>query len=200
MHSLKIITAFVAALFIAIGSAGVASADVFNIDPGHSTVGFKVKHMVVSNVTGSFDTFEGVINFNADAIEKSSVEVKIAAASINTRSEKRDADLKGGEFLATEEFPDITFKSTSIKKSKNGFVATGNLTIHGVTKEVEIDFNVAGPVVNPWGKTIIGVEGTLEIDRQDYGVKWSKNLDSGGLVVSNTVKIELNIEAVKAEG
>ncbi len=199
MHSLKIITAFVAALFIAVGGAGVASADVFNIDPGHSTIGFKVKHMVVSNVTGAFDTFEGTIDYDADAIEKSSVEVKIAAGSINTRSEKRDTDLKGADFLATEEFPDITFKSTSIKKSKDGFVATGDLTIRGVTKEVEIAFDVAGPVVNPWGKTMIGVEGTIEIDRQDFGVKWSEHLESGGLVVSNTVKIELNIEAVQAE-
>jgi polyisoprenoid-binding protein YceI len=184
---------------LALGGPALSGTDTFNIDPGHSTVGFKVRHMVLTNVTGRFDAFEGVINYDAENIENSSVEVKIEAASINTNHEKRDGDLRGGEFLAADKHPEITFKSKKVIESEDGYVAVGDLTIRGVTKEVELPFTLAGPITSPWGQMVIGVEATLEINRQDYGVTWSKKLDNGGLVAGDQIKIELNIEAKKAQ-
>jgi len=178
-----------------------ARADVvaYTIDPAHSSVGFAVKHMVVTNVRGGFDKFEGKILYDAVDVTKSSVEVTIDAASIDTQNEKRDNDVRGDGFLATDQFPTITFKSKSVRKDGDGLVVTGDLTIRGVTKEVEFPFVLAGPVTNPWGTAVIGVEAELEINRQDYGVSWNKTLDNGGVLVSDTVKIELNVEALPAD-
>jgi polyisoprenoid-binding protein YceI len=175
----------------------VAEPATYTIDPGHSSVAFTAKHMVVAKVRGAFDTFEGTIVYDPDDIEKSSVEVTIAAASVNTKNEKRDDDLRSDGFLGTEAFPTIIFKSTSVRRSADGYVAVGDLTIRGVTKSVEIPFQLSGPVTSPWGQSLIGVEGSLVMNRQDYGVSWSEKLDNGGLVVSDDVAIELNVEAKK---
>jgi polyisoprenoid-binding protein YceI len=199
MRAHRIVTRLIAAALMAVCGPALAGADTYQIDTSHSGVEFKVRHMLVTNVKGQFDTFEGTISYDAENVENSSVEVTIQTASINTRNEKRDKHLQSGDFLAAEEFPTITFKSTTVKKEGDGFVAVGDLTIRGVTKEVEIPFEIAGPVTNPWGQQVIGVEGRLTINRMDYGAKWNKAIETGGAVVSEEVKIELNIEAAKAQ-
>ena len=152
------VTAIIAMALLASGGPVLGGADTYQIDGSHSGVHFKVRHMLVTNVKGGFDTFEGTIMYDPDNIENSSVEVTIQANSINTRNEKRDDHLRSPDFLAAEEFPTITFRSTSVKKKGDGFVAVGDLTIRDVTKEVVIPFGLAGPVTNPWGQEVIGIE------------------------------------------
>jgi polyisoprenoid-binding protein YceI len=173
-----------------------APAATFDLDPSHSSVGFKVKHMVVTSVRGTFDGFTGVIEYDAENPSASTVEVTIETASANTRNEDRDKHLVGEDFLDSVNHPTITFKSTSVKNSDAGFIATGDLTIRGVTKSVDLEFELNGPIQNPWGQTIIGVEiKPLKIKRQDFGVSWNKNLDNGGLVVGDDITIEILVEA-----
>jgi polyisoprenoid-binding protein YceI len=175
--------------------ASGAAADAYQIDLTHSGVEFKVRHMLVTNVKGEFDEFEGTVHYDADNIENSRVEVVIQAASINTQNEKRDNHLKSPDFLAVEEHPTIRFTSTSVEKRGQTLIAVGDLTIRGVTKQVEIPFEIAGPVTSPWGQQVIGIEGRLAINRMDFGANWNKAIEAGGFVVDEEVKIELNIEA-----
>jgi polyisoprenoid-binding protein YceI len=186
----------VAALVVV--SSPVTAADAYKIDPAHSSVEFSVKHMVISNVKGSFDEFEAAIAYDPNNIENSSVEVTIPVKSINTKNEKRDDHLRSADFFDAENHPNITFKSSKIQKKGDGYVAVGTLTMHGVAKEIELPFVLNGPVVNPWGQTVIGIEIEYELDRQDYGLKWNKTMDNGGLVVGDDVKIEINLEAAKS--
>jgi polyisoprenoid-binding protein YceI len=181
----------------AMAIAPVASAqDIYTIDPVHSSVEYKVKHMMVSDVKGSFETFSGTITFDPANIEKSSVDVTIESASVSTDNEKRDGHLKSADFFDVEKFPTITFKSKKVAKKGDGFVATGDLTIRGVTKEIELPFTLAGPV-SAGPASIIGVSAAIAINRQDFGVSWNKTLDAGGVVVSDNVRIELEVEAKK---
>ncbi len=178
--------------------AGFAFAgDKYEIDLVHSSVGFTAKHLVISNTKGQFKEFTGVIILDEKDISKSSVNVTIKTASISTDNERRDNHLKSADFLEVEKHPEITFKSKSVMKTDDGYKMVGDLTIRGVTKEVTIPFALVGPV-EAMG-TRIGLEASLTINRHDYGVSWSKTLDNGGLVVSNEIKITLEIEAVKAE-
>ncbi|MCI0452520.1 MAG: YceI family protein [Candidatus Latescibacteria bacterium] len=185
---------------LALAAAACAPAahaqDAYTIDPVHSSIGFKVKHMMVSDVKGAFDSSSGTINFDPKNIENSSVEVTIDATSISTRNEKRDGHLKSPDFFDVEKHPTITFKSKKIAKKGDGYVATGDLTIRGVTKEVELPFTLNGPV-SAGNASIIGISAATEINRQDFGVSWNKTLDAGGVVVSDKVRIELEVEAKK---
>ena len=174
------------------------AADSYKLDASHSSVEFSVKHMLISNVKGAFDKFEAVIAYDPDNIENSSVEVTIAVESIDTKNEKRDDHLRSADFFDSENHPSITFKSKKIVKKGDGYVAAGTLTMRGVSKEIELPFVLNGPVANPWGQTVIGIEIEYELDRQDYGLNWNKTMDNGGLVVSDDVKIEINLEAVKS--
>jgi len=173
------------------------AGDKYEIDLAHSSVGFSAKHLVISNTKGQFKDFTGVIILDEKDISKSSVNVTIKTASISTANERRDNHLKTADFLDVEKHPEITFKSKSVMKTDDGYRMVGNLTIHGVTKEVTIPFTLVGPV-EAMG-TRIGLEASLTIKRLDYGVSWSKTLDNGGLVVSNEVKITLEVEAIKAK-
>ncbi len=190
----RIIGILTAAAMLVAGS--VLAADSYQIDPVHSNIGFSVRHMVISNVKGNFTDFSGTILYDDKDISKSSVNVTIKTTSINTGNQYRDNDLKSGNFFEAEKYPEITFQSTKIDKAVEGFDLIGNLTMRGVTKEVKIPFNVLGTVKDPYGNTRLGAEGTLTINRQDYGISFNKALDNGGLVVGNEVKIDLNIEAV----
>jgi polyisoprenoid-binding protein YceI len=182
------------------GSAGTAiAADTFSIDKSHSSILFAVKHMVITKVKGEFTEYAGTILYDASDVSKSSVEVTIKTASIDTKDEKRDDHLRNPDFFDTETYPEITFKSKAISKSEKGFVATGDLTMRGVTKEIEIPFEITGVIDDPWGNTRMGVAAELELNRQDYGISWSKSLDAGGLVVGDNVEIEIEIEAIKAK-
>jgi polyisoprenoid-binding protein YceI len=186
------------AVAVAVALAGSATAaDKYLFDKAHSSIEFSVKHMVVSNVKGTFDTFDGAIMYDPADIEKSSVDITIAVAGINTREAKRDEHLRSPDFFDAAKYPNITFKSSKIKKTDNGLVAVGTLTIRGVSKEVELPFTLNGPVVNPLGKTVIGVELAYQLNRRDFGVSWNKTLDAGGVVVGDDVKIEINLEATK---
>ena len=175
------------------------SADKYEIDAVHTSVGFSVRHLVISNVKGKFNDVSGIIMYDDSDLNKSSVSVTIKTASIDSDNQDRDGHLKSGDFFNVEKYPEITFKSKRIEKKDDGYVAIGDLTIRGVTKEVNLTFTVLGPIKDPWGNMKIGVEGSLTIDRQDYGVSWSKTMDNGGLVVGNEVKMEFSVEAVKAK-
>ncbi|MCH7549107.1 MAG: polyisoprenoid-binding protein [Candidatus Krumholzibacteriota bacterium] len=172
------------------------AGDKYTIDAGHSSVTFSVKHMVISNVKGSFQKFEGAIVYDAKNMTASSVEFSIQTASIDTNNEKRDVDLRKNDFLDAENHPAITFKSEKVVKKGEGWMAVGKLTIRGVSKEIELPFAVNGPIQNPWGQTVIGVDvGSITINRQDYGVTWNKKMDNGGLIVGDEVTIEIQVEA-----
>ena len=189
----SVFLALAAVLFLA---GAVFSADKYVIDAAHSDIAFSVKHLGISNVKGKFSVFSGFIMVDEKNLADCSVEVEIRADSVDTANEKRDAHLKTADFFDTEKFPTLTFKSKKVKKTKAGYTATGSFTMHGVTKEINIPFTFQ-KATDPWKKMRIGVEAGLTINRQDYGVNWSNLMDNGGLVVSNQVKIELAVEAVK---
>ena len=187
---------FLALVAVLVQAGTVLGADKYVIDVAHSDIGFSVKHLGLSNVKGKFKVFSGFIMVDEKNLADCSVEVEIRADSVDTANEKRDAHLKTADFFDTEKFPTLTFKSKKVKKTKAGYTATGSFTMHGVTKEINIPFTFQ-KATDPWKKMRIGVEAGLTINRQDYGVNWSNLMDNGGLVVSNQVKIELAVEAVK---
>lgn len=172
------------------------AADKYTIDPAHCHIGFSVRHLVINNIRGRFTDYEGSIIYDEQDITRSSVEITIKAQSVNTDVQPRDEHLRTSEFFDVAKFPDITFKSTRVEKRGTGFAATGLFTMHGVAKEITIPFKINGKN-NFQGGTHLGVEGTVVIDRRDFGISWSATLDNGGLVVGNDVTIELNIEAVR---
>lgn len=183
---------------VALLSLSAFAADEFNIDPSHSQVGFSVKHMMVTNVPGRFTEFSGKIVFDEKDPSKSSVNAVIKAASINTDNTRRDEHLRSADFFDAEKFPEIKFASKKIEKRGEQWVAIGDLTIKDVTKQVEIPFELA-KLDTPRGK-IIGIDGSVKINRQDYNVKWNRPLQQGlGATVSDEVKITLNLEARQAQ-
>jgi polyisoprenoid-binding protein YceI len=177
--------------------SAASGADKYQIDPVHSSIDFAVRHMVLSNVKGNFTDFSGVIVHDTADLAKSSVSVTIAASSINTNNVTRDNHLKSPDFFDVAKFPDITFQSERIEKSDSGYIAIGKLTMHGVIKEIALPFTVMGMVKDPTGVMHVGIEAGMTLNRQDYGISWSKTLDNGGLMVGNDVKIDINIEAIK---
>jgi len=185
-------------VFAAVLGIGLAyAADTYQIDPVHTHIGFAVRHLVINNVKGEFTDYSGTIVYDESDITNSSVEVTIKAASINTGNAKRDADLRSPNFFDVEKYPLITFKSKRVEKKGDGYRLVGDLTMHGVTREVAMPFKILGKIKDPWGNTRIGAEASLTLDRRDYGLKYAKKIDAGGLIVGNEVKIELNVEAVK---
>ncbi len=195
-----------AVAFLPLGAAANAQAAaeeaavdpyLYSIDAGHSTVGFSVRHFTVSNVRGKFGTVEGAIRYNPDDLSDSGVKVKIDAASINTDHEQRDGHLKSADFLDVENNPTITFKSSKVEKTDDGFSLTGELTMRGVTKEVSFPFAIVGPIKDPLGMMRVGIEGSLVVDRRDWGLEWNRTMETGGLFVGHDVKIELSAEATK---
>jgi polyisoprenoid-binding protein YceI len=192
MKQKQLILAGVASLLVAAAAQG---ADRYQIDPAHTQIGFSVRHLVISNVQGKFNEFSGTILYDAQDITKSSVSITIKAASIDTGVEQRDNHLRSADFFDAAKYPEITFQSTRLEKQGEGLVAVGILTMHGVAKEVVVPFSLTGPIKDPWGKQRVGVEASLTISRQDWGLSYSKAMDSGGLIIGNDVKIALNVEA-----
>jgi len=173
------------------------SADVWKIDRSHSNVGFTVTHMVISKVKGQFNEFDGTINFDGKDFASVSVEVKIDPRTIDTGNERRDGHLKSADFFAADSLPTMTFKSKKIIPGKDGaFTIVGDLTMRGVTKEVTLNAQFNGSIADPGGSTRAGFSAAVKVNRQDWGVSWSKTLDTGGLVASNDVQIVLEVEAV----
>ncbi len=172
-------------------------ADIYKIDPVHTNIGFSVRHMGITNVKGKFGDVSGTIVYDDKNIAKSSVNVTIKAASINTDNDMRDKDLRSANFFEVDKYPEITFVSKSVKKSGDEYILTGTFTMHGVSKEISFPFTIIGITKDPWGSTRMGTEASLKVNRKDYGINYNKVLDNGGLVVANEVKIELEVEAVK---
>jgi len=168
------------------------------IDQTHTTLGFVARHAMVAKVRGRFAEFEGALTLDGANPSASSATLTIQAASIDTRTADRDAHLTSPDFFDVENFPTITFTSTEVKHTGgDDFVLVGDLTIRDVTKQVEIKVELNGVGPDPWGGTRIGFEGKAEISRKDFGLVWNVALEGGGVLVGDTVKIELDVEAIK---
>ena len=182
-----------------LGTGGSAAASEWNIDPDHSTAQFSVKHMMVTTVRGHFDKLTGSASLNDQDLGRSSIDVQIDAASINTRNDKRDGHLRSPDFFDAEKHPKITFKSTKISKAgKNRWKVLGDLTMRGVTKPVTLD--VEGPTPaqkNLGGLSVRGVVATGKINRKDWGLTWNKGLETGGVLVGDEVTIQMDVELVE---
>jgi polyisoprenoid-binding protein YceI len=187
------------ALVVVIAAPLAASADTWQIDPVHTTVGFTVRHMTISSVRGQFDKVAGTISANGNDPASAVIEATIDTASIDTRSADRDSDLKSPNFLDVAKYPTMTFKSKKVEAAGPGkYKVVGDLTLHGVTKEVTLAVEVAGaPIKDPWGNTRAGAFATTTISRKDFGLMWNKIIETGGAVIGDAVSVEINVEAVK---
>jgi polyisoprenoid-binding protein YceI len=171
----------------------------WNIDTSHSGVHFSVRHMVIAKVRGAFDRFSGVVELDEANPAASKVSVRIEAASINTREEKRDAHLRSADFFDVEKYPELTFESTSVEKlSDEQYRVTGDLTIHGVTKSVVLEAEALGTGKDPWGNDRIAFSATTAVNRKDFGLSWNQALETGGVLVGEKIEIALDVQAVKA--
>lgn len=174
--------------------SAVAAADVHKIDTAHSTLGFKIRHLL-AKATGKFKTYSGEFDFDAAKIKDAKFNLEIETASIFTDNDDRDKHLRSEDFFDAAKFPKITFKSTKVEPvGKDGMKITGDLNMHGVTKPVTIDAKYLGENTDPWGNVKAGWEGALKINRKDWGLNWNKSLDKGGVVLGEDVDIDLNIE------
>ncbi len=170
----------------------------YTVDVAHSRVGFVARHAMVTKVRGSFNDFEASGHFDVASPEKSHVEVTIKATSIDTRNADRDAHLRGNDFFDMEKYPEIRFASTSVERAGPAtYRVTGDLTIKGVTKPVSIDFEYTGSAVDPYQNQRVGFEGSVSINRKDWGINWNAALEAGGVLVSEKVVLEFEIAAVK---
>ena len=171
----------------------------WNVDPEHSTIEFRVTHMVVSKTTGRFMDYAGFIDMDAEDGTVTAIEATIKTESVNTNHIKRDTHLRNAEFLDVKLYPKITYKMKSYKKTAEGYTAVGDLTLHGVTKEVTLAGRYNGAAKDPWGNTRGGFSAEGKLNRKDFGMVWNKTLDSGGLVVGDEVQIRLDIECIKVK-
>ena len=170
----------------------------YTVDPAHTRIGFVARHAMVTKVRGSFDEFAGTAVLDGANPANSRVEVTIEAASIDTRNAQRDEHLRGNDFLAMQEYPKITFASTGVRQAgESTFEVTGDLTIKGVTNEITIPFEFEGAAKDPFGNQRVGFEGSVTINRRDYGVTWNAALEGGGVLVSDKVTLEFEISAIK---
>jgi polyisoprenoid-binding protein YceI len=168
-----------------------------NIDTTHSSVGFVVRHMVVSKVRGTFGAFKGTIAYDPARIERSTVEVEIDVNSIDTREPKRDAHLRSADFFDVEKFPTMTFHSTSVARTSDDTLnVTGDLTLHGVTKPVTLVVDELGGGKDPWGNDRLAWSARVSLNRKEWGLNWNQVLEAGGLLVSEKIDIELEIQAL----
>ncbi|CAM3010001.1 YceI family protein [Saccharomonospora xinjiangensis] len=170
----------------------------YTIDPSHSRIGFVARHAMVTKVRGAFNEFDGTATVNGDDPAASSAQLTIKAASIDTRNADRDGHLRGNDFLAMDEHPEITFRSTAIAQTgQDSFDVTGDLTIKGVTRTVTIPLTFEGQATDPFGNVRVGFEGSTTINRKDFGVTWNAALETGGVLVSDKVTLEFEISAIK---
>ena len=178
-------------------TASLAEMAKWKLDHDHSSVGFQVAHMVVSKTNGKFTEYSGVVEMDAEAQEFKSIEAVIQTASVTTDHQKRDDHLRSPDFFNVQKFPTMTYKMKSYKKTGDQYTALGDLTLLGVTKEITLVGTFNGVAQDPWGNTRAGFTAEGTINRKDYGMKFSKLLDSGGMLVGDEVKIKLEIEVIK---
>jgi len=177
-----------------------ASTITWKLDPAHSSAEFKIKHMMISNVKGSFSGLSGTLVEHKTDDTLSSVEATVDIGTINTGDPQRDAHLKSGDFFEHEKHPHMTFKSTKVeKKAEDEYKVTGDLTLHGITKPVTFEAEgPSAPAKDPWGNTRIGLSATAKINRKDFGLSWNAALETGGILVGEDVQIALEVQFIQA--
>ena len=170
----------------------------YTLDPAHTRIGFVARHAMVTKVRGAFNEFEGTATLDGANPANSSAQVTISTASIDTRNAQRDGHLRSNDFLAMDEYPQITFVSTGARQVDDStFELTGDLTIKGVTNPITIPFSFEGAAKDPFGNLRVGFEGAVTINRKDYGITWNAALETGGVLVSDKVTLEFEISAIR---
>jgi polyisoprenoid-binding protein YceI len=170
----------------------------YKIDAAHSEINFKVKHLMITNVTGNFTQFDASMEASADDFSDASISFEADVNSINTNNEQRDGHLKSDDFFNAEQFPKLTFVSSGLqKKSDNEYALTGDLTIRNITKTVTLDVEFGGTMTDPWGQQKAGFEINGKINRKDFDLKWTATTEAGGIVVSDEVKLQLAVQMIK---
>lgn len=173
----------------------------YSVDASHSRLGFIVRHMGFSKVRGSFEGFTGAVRLDPSDLTTLEAEAAVEADTITTNEPKRDAHLRSADFFEVETYPTITFESTGVKDvDGDRFTLVGDFTMHGVTRPIELTGVVVGQGKDPWGGTRISIEARTKINRKDFGLNWNAVLEAGGVLVSESVEIELEIQAVEQEG
>jgi polyisoprenoid-binding protein YceI len=171
----------------------------YTVDPSHSHIGFVARHAMVTKVRGSFNEFEATAQVDAEDLTRSTAQVSITVDSIDTRNEQRDGHLRSNDFLDIANHPEITFASTSVTPVSEDVVrVTGDLTIKGESRPVTVDFTFEGSAVDPFGNQRVGFEGSVVINRKDWGITWNAALEAGGVLVSDKITLEFEISAIKA--
>lgn len=195
------IGAAIVAVAVGLASGPQALADTarYDVDRDHSAVEFRVAHMVVSKTTGRFMDYTGFIEMDQEAGTVKTIEAAIKTASVNTNHEKRDTHLRGPDFFNVEKHPTMAYKLKSYKKTGEAYQAVGDLTLLGVTKEIVLTGTFNGVAKDPWGNVRAGFTGEGKLNRKDFGMNWSQQLDNGGLVVGDEVVIKLDIECIKVK-
>ncbi len=181
--------------------ATTALADVtgdYTVDTAHTRIGFRARHAMVTTVRGTFGEFEGTAHLDVANPAASRVELRIDAGSLDTGQPDRDAHLRSADFLAVEEFPEITFVSTDVEQvDDDEYTVTGDVTIKGQTRQVSVDFTLTGSALDPFGNTRVGFEGALALKRSDWGLVWNAALETGGVLVSDKVQLEFDVSVIK---
>ncbi|MHB1168151.1 MAG: YceI family protein [Longimicrobiales bacterium] len=170
----------------------------WTIDPAHTAVEFSVRHLMITTVKGRFGTVSGTLVLDESDIERSKVEVEIDAASIDTREEKRDAHLRSPDFFDVENHPKLTFVSRRVERSGDALKVTGDLTIRGTTKQITLDVEDLGRAKDPWGGDRAAFTATGKLNRNEYGLKWNQALETGGVMVSDEVKLTIDAQFVRS--
>jgi polyisoprenoid-binding protein YceI len=180
-------------------SHATAAKTTWKIDPAHSHIEFAVRHMMITTVKGRFGGVEGTVQLDDADPSAADVDVRIDAASIDTREPQRDAHLRSADFFDAEQHPHITFRATRpISRRGNAFTLVGDLKMHGVTKEVALDVTDEGRGKDPWGNERLGFSAATKVKRSDFGLTWNQALETGGVLVGDEIKISLDLELVKA--
>lgn len=172
------------------------TAGKYEIDPSHSAIEAVARHMMFAKVRGRFSTFSGTIEV-AERIEDSRVTVEIDAASVDTRDEQRDAHLRSPDFLDAETYPKLTFASTEVRRSNDGWTVVGDLTIRDATESATLDLEFLGGGTDPFGNAKLGFSATTQLDRETFGMTWNAPLEAGGVLVGKTLDVEINVQAVR---
>jgi polyisoprenoid-binding protein YceI len=179
-----------------------STTSTWTLDPAHSSIEFSAKHLMITTVKGRLADARGTITIDEANPERSTAEVEIAAASIDTRADQRDQHLRSPDFLDVDKFPTLSFRSRRIEGARKepgaSFRVIGDLTIHGVTREVTLDATYEGAGRDPWGGDRLSFSATTKIDRREFGLVWNTALESGGVLVSNDIKIQIEVQAIRA--
>jgi len=179
-------------------AAKLETAPVWEMDPAHSSASFSIRHMMIAKVHGGFTKLSGQLRFDRNEPTKGSVEAVIDASSIDTREPKRDEHLRSADFFDVQKYPTLTFKSREVFPEKDGYQVVGDLTMHGVTKEVTLEVEgLDAEIKDPWGNLKIAATATTKIKRKDFGLNWNAALEAGGVLVGDDVTITLDIQFIK---